>query len=109
MQWKLQLLTISTLLSYADTTTELLDPGGKREEEEISNFHLEASSPPIVLCAAPGLPAKVSQSAKSFPPHVPRCLGVAVGALPGRNQRNTVGKGRAELKKENFFKRVLEN
>lgn len=37
---------------------------------------------------------------------MPRCSGAAAGALPGRKQQEkTVGKGRAELKKEDFFSR----
>lgn len=110
MRWKLQLLPISTLLSYADTTTELLDPGGKREEKEISNFHLEASSPThCAVCSTWAPLQKHPSQPKSFPPHVPHCSGAATGALPGRNQQTTVGKSKAELKKEDFFKRALES
>lgn len=77
MQRKLQLLPIPTLLSYADTTAELLDPGGKREEEEIFNFHPEACSSPhctVYSTWAPYKSTPVSQSHFLCTCHIARGL-----------------------------------
>lgn len=90
---------------------ELLDPGEKREEvEEISNFHLEASSPPHHTVYSTWAPCKsipVSQSCFHYTCHVARGL---LLALPGRKQQEkSVGKGRAEPKPEDSFERALES
>lgn len=59
-------LSITMLSSYADTTTELLGSRENREEEakqSLTSLRRRLLLP-TVLCTAPGLPAKASQSAK---------------------------------------------
>lgn len=88
MQRRLQLFPIPILLSYADTTAELLDPGEKREEEEISNFHPEACSPPhctVYSTWAPYKSTSVSQSHFLYTCHVAR--GLLLGLFQAENSR----------------------
>jgi len=87
MLQRLQLLPFPRPPSYADIITELLDPGEKREEEEeISNFHLEASSPPHCTVYSTWAPRKsipVSQSCFHYTCHVAR--GLLLGLCQAEN------------------------
>lgn len=94
------------LSSYADTTTELLGSGEKREEEEISNFHPEASTPPHCTVYSTWSPCKtipVSQSRFHYTCHIAwgLLLGLCQAENSTRRLQERVGLSLKKKKKNN--------
>lgn len=112
MLWRLQLLSIPVLSSYADTTTELLGSGEKREEEEILQLPSGGVfSSPLCTVYSTWTPCKsipVSQSRLHYTCHVARglLLGLCQAENSTRRLQERVG---LILKKNDFFQRALES